>query len=64
MGAPVSTTQVVSSAILGVGAAERMNKVRWTAAMEIAVAWLVTIPVTALLAAGIYALLRLIPGLA
>ena len=53
VGGPVSTTQVVSSAIMGVGAAERMNKVRWGVAQEIATAWLLTIPATALLAAGI-----------
>jgi inorganic phosphate transporter, PiT family len=54
VGGPVSTTQVVSSAIMGVGAAERVNKVRWGVAQEIATAWLLTIPSTALLAAGIY----------
>ena len=53
-GGPVSTTQVVSSAIMGVGAAERVNKVRWGVAQEIATAWLLTIPATALFAAGIY----------
>ncbi len=54
VGGPVSTTQVVSSSIMGVGAAERMNKVRWGVAREIVTAWLLTIPATALLAAGIY----------
>jgi inorganic phosphate transporter, PiT family len=54
VGGPVSTTQVVSSAIMGVGAAERVNKVRWGVAREIATAWLLTIPATALVAAGIY----------
>jgi PiT family inorganic phosphate transporter len=54
VGGPVSTTQVVSSAIMGVGAAERVNKVRWGVAGEIAAAWLLTIPSTALLAAGVY----------
>jgi PiT family inorganic phosphate transporter len=54
VGGPVSTTQVVSSAIMGVGAADRMNKVRWGVAQEIATAWLLTIPATALVAAGIY----------
>lgn len=54
VGGPVSTTQVVSSAIMGVGAADRPNKVRWKVAQEIATAWLLTIPVTALVAAGIY----------
>jgi PiT family inorganic phosphate transporter len=61
-GGPVSTTQVVSSAIMGVGAAERVNKVRWGVAQEIAMAWLLTIPATALAAAGIYwVLIRVIP---
>jgi len=59
IGGPVSTTQVVSTAIMGVGAAERMSKVRWGVAGEIVSAWLITIPVTALLAAGIYWLINL-----
>jgi inorganic phosphate transporter, PiT family len=54
VGGPVSTTQVVSSAIMGVGAAERLNKVRWGVAQEIAMAWLLTIPATALAGAGVY----------
>jgi PiT family inorganic phosphate transporter len=54
VGGPVSTTQVVSSAIMGVGAAERVNKVRWGVAQEIATAWLLTIPATALVAAGLF----------
>ena len=54
VGGPVSTTQVVSSAIMGVGAAERVNKVRWGVAREIATAWLLTIPATALVAAGLF----------
>lgn len=62
VGGPVSTTQVVSSAIMGVGAAERVNKVRWGVAQEIAVAWLLTIPSTALVGAGMYWLtMKLIP---
>ena len=54
IGGPVSTTQVVSSTIMGVGAAERVNKVRWGVAKDIAVAWLLTIPATALVGAGAY----------
>ncbi len=54
VGGPVSTTQVVSSSIMGAGAAERVNKVRWGVAQEIATAWLLTIPATALVAAGLY----------
>jgi PiT family inorganic phosphate transporter len=58
LGGPVSTTQVVSSAILGVGSAERVNKVRWNVAGSIAVAWLLTIPATAIVSALIYLLIR------
>jgi len=54
LGEPVSTTQVVSSSIMGVGSAERLSKVRWAVGRDMAMAWLVTIPVTALLAAVIY----------
>jgi len=60
-GGPVSTTQVVSSAIIGVGSAERFGKVRWSVAGEILTAWIVTIPATGLLSAGIYILLTQIP---
>jgi len=54
LGGPVSTTQVVSSAILGVGSAERLSKVRWGVAGHIATAWLLTIPASGLLAALAY----------
>ena len=54
VGGPVSTTQVVSTSIMGVGAAERMSKVRWGVAQEIVIAWVLTIPATALVAAGFY----------
>jgi inorganic phosphate transporter, PiT family len=57
VGGPVSATQVVSSTIMGVGAAERPNKVRWKVAQDIGTAWLLTIPATALLAALVYMLL-------
>jgi len=57
VGGPVSTTQVVSSAIIGVGSAERLGKVRWSVAGDIVTAWIVTIPATALVSAGIYLLL-------
>ena len=60
-GGPVSTTQVVSSAIIGVGSAEGFGKVRWSVAGDIITAWMVTIPVTALISAGIYLLLAKIP---
>jgi PiT family inorganic phosphate transporter len=60
LGGPVSTTQVVSSAIMGTGSADRVSKVRWTVGRDIAVAWLLTIPVSALLAAGLYLALALV----
>jgi PiT family inorganic phosphate transporter len=53
-GIPVSASQVVSSAIIGVGSAERASKVRWSVAEEIIMAWLITIPASGLLAAGMY----------
>jgi PiT family inorganic phosphate transporter len=59
LGGPVSTTQVVSSAIMGAGSADRVSKVRWTVARDIAVAWVLTIPVAALSAAGLYLLIDL-----
>jgi PiT family inorganic phosphate transporter len=60
LGGPVSTTQVVSSAIMGAGAADRVSKVRWTVGRDIAVAWVLTIPVSALVAAGLYLLIHLL----
>ena len=59
-GLPVSTSQVVSSAIIGVGSSERLGKVRWTVAQEIVTAWFITIPASALFSAGIYWLITLI----
>ncbi len=53
-GLPVSTTQVVSSAIIGVGASERFGKVRWGVVSDILKTWIITIPASALFSAGIY----------
>jgi PiT family inorganic phosphate transporter len=60
LGGPVSTTQVVSSSIMGVGAAERVTKVRWQVAQNMLVTWVLTIPITSLLAALLYYLLHMI----
>jgi PiT family inorganic phosphate transporter len=57
VGLPVSTSQVVSSAIIGIGASERFGKVRWSVAGDILTAWLITIPASGLMSAGIYWLL-------
>jgi inorganic phosphate transporter, PiT family len=54
VGVPVSTSQIVSSAIIGVGSAERASKVRWSVAEDIIIAWLITIPASGLLSAGVY----------
>ncbi|MDD4801814.1 MAG: inorganic phosphate transporter [Syntrophomonas sp.] len=59
MGAPVSTTHVVSSSIMGVGAAKRLKGVRWIIARQIIIAWLVTIPSAALMSTLCYKLLVL-----
>ena len=59
-GVPVSISQVVSSAIIGVGSSERISKVRWSVAGDIMTAWLITIPASALLAAGVYWLISLL----
>ena len=60
LGGPVSTTQVVSSAIVGAGSADRLSKVRWTVARDIVLAWVLTIPVCMGLAAGLYLLVSLV----
>jgi PiT family inorganic phosphate transporter len=49
LGGPVSSSQVITSSILGVGSADRINQVRWRLAGSIAESWLVTIPFCALL---------------
>lgn len=55
-GGPVSTTQVVSLAIVGAGAAERKSQVRWSALGEIAIAWMLTLPAAMLLAVPLHRL--------
>jgi inorganic phosphate transporter, PiT family len=56
--APVSTTHVISSSIMGVGASRRVSAVRWGVARSMLIAWVLTIPVSGLVAAGVYAVLR------
>ncbi len=53
-GGPVSTTHVVSSSIIGVGAAQRKSMVRWGVMSDILIAWFLTVPVTAGFAALLY----------
>lgn len=47
LGAPISTTQVISTAIMGVGASKRFSAVKWIIAKNIIWAWIITIPITA-----------------
>ncbi|MCX6650181.1 MAG: inorganic phosphate transporter [Methanomassiliicoccales archaeon] len=54
MGIPISTTHVISTSIIGVGATRRISAVRWGVARSIAWAWLLTIPCAALVGALIY----------
>jgi PiT family inorganic phosphate transporter len=54
LGAPVSTTHTIAGSIVGVGATKRLSAVRWGITINLIWAWVLTIPVSALLAAGIY----------
>ncbi len=51
---PVSTTHTITGAIMGVGATKRLSAVRWGVTINLIWAWILTIPVSALLAAGVY----------
>ena len=53
IGAPVSTTHVVAASVVGTGASQRRQHVRWRVVREMALAWLVTLPATALMAASV-----------
>jgi len=54
LGVPVSTTHTITGAIIGVGAARRTSAVRWGVARSIVVAWIITMPLAGLIAAGLY----------
>ena len=60
LGGPVSTTHVVSSSIMGVGAGQRMSAVRWGVAKNIILAWFITIPASAVMAGLSFYLIRLV----
>ncbi|TMI65689.1 MAG: inorganic phosphate transporter [Bacteroidetes bacterium] len=59
MGIPVSTTHTITGSIMGVGATKRLSAVRWGVTINLIWAWILTIPVSALLAAGVYHIVRL-----
>jgi inorganic phosphate transporter, PiT family len=59
LGIPVSTTHTITGSIIGVGATKRLSAVRWGVTINLLWAWVLTIPVSALLAAGFYYLICL-----
>ena len=62
LGMPVSTTHVISSAIMGVGSSDRMKTVRWGVARSIVTAWILTLPASGITAAVAYLVLNPILG--
>src|SRR6195952_543736 len=60
LGIPVSTTHTIAGSIIGVGATKRLSAVRWGVTINLLWAWILTIPVSALLAAFVYFIVRLI----
>jgi PiT family inorganic phosphate transporter len=60
IGAPVSTTHVVATSIMGIGASERPKAVRWAKARDIATTWIVTIPGAALVSILFYSIVNLL----
>lgn len=59
LGLPVSSTHVISSAIMGVGAAKRFKNVNWGVAKRIVITWFITLPISAIIASVFYYLLML-----
>jgi PiT family inorganic phosphate transporter len=59
LGIPVSTTHTITGAIIGVGATKRLSAVRWGVTINLIWAWILTIPLSALLAAGVYWIMEL-----
>lgn len=56
---PVSTTHTITGAIMGVGATKRLSAVRWGVTINLIWAWILTIPISGLVAAGVYHLVKL-----
>lgn len=46
LGAPISTTQVITTSVMGVGSAKRLSAVKWGVAQNILIAWIITLPIT------------------
>ena len=62
LGIPVSTTHTITGAIIGVGATTNLSGIKWGVAERILIAWIVTIPASAAVAAGCLYLARLVVG--
>ena len=62
LGKPVSTTHTITGAIIGVGATKRLSAVRWGVTINLIWAWILTIPVSGLLAAAVYYIVSLFGG--
>jgi len=62
LGLPVSTTHVISGAIMGVGSSQRVSAVRWGVTARIAWAWVLTIPISAAAAWGCYVIIHALSG--
>jgi PiT family inorganic phosphate transporter len=60
--APISTTHVITSSVMGAGATRKFSAVRWGVAGNILTAWVLTLPMAGLVAAGAYELVQLIVG--
>src|SRR4051812_14161398 len=58
-GYPLSTTHVINGGIMGAGAAKRLSAVRWGIAGNIAIAWVLTLPMAALIGAAVYGIARI-----
>lgn len=59
-GIPVSTTHTITGSIIGVGLTKRLSAVRWGLTINIIWAWIITIPISAVVAGGVFALLRVL----
>ena len=56
---PVSSTHTIAGSIIGVGATKRLSAVRWGITVNLLWAWIITIPISALLAMGVFAIVHL-----
>ena len=59
LGIPISTTHVISTAIMGSGSSQRISMVRWGIVRNIIIAWIITIPVSGIVAALLYSIVKM-----